>query len=227
MMKTYLIVVMGFMLTNIFCVSNDYSQQESPDVEIQTQELLNAEIRRDSIIEQEATHDIFIEAEKVTGCSAEILRGIAGAESHFTVTAVGDKGQSHGMFQLHSRWHDSRVEKYGDFDPFDPADAAIIAGYIIQENLRLFGGDLRKAIAAYRQGVTGVNQNGITSWYVDDVLFWQKDQKKVLAFFVFRGITELGRMENECIDFGTQIAYQPDDTTAVQISWRGSSSFSY
>jgi hypothetical protein len=176
---------MGFMLTNIFCVRNDYSQQESPDVEIQTRELLKVEIRKDFVIEQEVTPDIFIDAEKVTGCPAEILRGIAGTESHFTVTAVGDKGQSHGMFQLHSRWHDSRVEKYGEFDPFDPADAAIIAGYIIQENLSLFGGDLRKAIAAYRQGFTGVNQNGVIIQYVDAVLDWRMDLEKILNFTAF------------------------------------------
>jgi hypothetical protein len=220
---------MGVMLTNIFfgSTNNSVDSGKKPlNAEIQGSEL-NIEIQKDSVVEQELTSDIFIEAERITGCPAEVLRGIAGAESDFTITAVGDKGLSHGMFQLHSRWHESRVEKYGKFDPFNPADAAIIAGYIIQENLRLFNGDLRRAIAAYRQGVAGVNKNGIIDWYVDEVLSWRKDQKKVLAFFVFQGITESGRTENGHIDFESQIAYKPDDTTAMQISRRGSSGFPY
>jgi hypothetical protein len=110
------------------------------------------------------------------------------------------------MFQLHSRWHESRVEKYGEFDPFDPEDAAIIAGYIIQENLRFFKGDLRRAIAAYRQGITGVKQNGVVEWYVDEVLSWRSDREKVAAFFIFQGITEPGR-EDEHFNFGTQVAF--------------------
>jgi hypothetical protein len=224
MTKFCLILVTGVVLTNIFCSSINGSAQELSNTEIQDFELV-IETQSDSAIEQKSISDIFIEAERITGCPAEILRGIAGTESHFTVTAVGDKGQSHGMFQLHSRWHDSRVEKYGAFDPFDPAGAAIIAGYIVQENLRLFNGDLRKAIAAYRQGVTGVNQNGVVDWYVDEVLFWQKDQKKVFAFFVFQGITESGRTEHGHINFEPQIAYKPDNTATMQVSWRGSGGF--
>ena len=166
--------------------------------------------------------DIFMQAEMITGCSAEVLRGIAGAESDFTVKAIGDNGLSHGMFQLHSQWHSYRVEKYGEFDPFDPADAAIVAGYIIQENILAFKGDLRLAIAAYRQGVTGVIRKGATDWYVDRVLQWRNDPEKMLAFFLFMGITNLGE-EDEYFRVGTQVAYQSNDTFATKVSWRGCS----
>jgi hypothetical protein len=171
--------------------------------------------------------DIFVEAEKVTGCSAEILRGIAGVESDFIATAIGDGGLSHGMFQLHSLWHNYRIEKYGEFDPFNPADAAIIAGYIIQENMKSFEGDIRLAIAAYRQGVAGVMQNGATDWYIDAVLFWRKNPNKMLAFFIFQGITELGEIEDEHIGIGTQVAYQYNNTSTTEVPWWGCSSIPF
>lgn len=134
--------------------------------------------------------DPFEYAELTTGFSAEILRGIAAAESRFSVKAVGDGGMSLGMFQLHSRWHESRVKKWGEFDPVDPFESAVIAGWIMQENLREFNGDLRTAVAAYRQGVKGVKKNGVADWYVDEVLNWQNDPEKIVFFFNFRGITK-------------------------------------
>jgi 8-oxo-dGTP pyrophosphatase MutT (NUDIX family) len=129
--------------------------------------------------------DCFEYAESVTGFSAEILRGIAATESDFRTWAIGDEGASFGMFQLHSTWHSSRVEKWGKYDPVDPFESAVIAGWIMRENLDAFGGDLRLAIAAYKQGVTGVRNNGPIQWYVDSVLNWRNDSEKVLSFFSF------------------------------------------
>jgi hypothetical protein len=196
MKKIYLAFIILTMSSGVLFTQNN----------VQSQELLNS--------------DIFSEAEKVTGCPAEILRGIAGAESHFTITAVGDNGQSHGMFQLHNRWHDYRVAKYGVFDPFDPAEAAIIAGFVIQENLQSFDGNLRLAIAAYKQGVTGVRRNGVIDEYVNEVIFWRKDDKKMMAFFIFLGIIDLGVIEDGRNDFRTQFEYQFEDTLTPQISRR-------
>lgn len=230
MLRANLIFLMGLILINSICISKEYDV--SPLIEPQAdalQELPNADIWEDVVSNQNVNIDIFVEAEKITGCPAEILRGIAGVESNFIESAIGDEGLSHGMFQLHSEWYDSRVEKYGKFDPFDPGDAAIIAGYIIQENLRSFDGDLRLAIAAYRQGVAGVLQNGATDWYIDAVLFWRNNPKKVLAFFIFQGITESGRMEDGYIGIGTQIIYrsQADDTPASEVPGRRGSRFPY
>jgi hypothetical protein len=134
--------------------------------------------------------DCFDYAESATGFSAEILRGIAATESHFRENAVGDSGRSFGMFQLNSRWHESRVEKWGEFDPVDPFMSSVIAGWIMQENLNAFDGDLRMAIAAYRQGVSGVLKCGVDQWYVDSVLNWKNDSEKVLSFLIFLGITD-------------------------------------
>ena len=136
--------------------------------------------------------DLFERAEAVTGIPAEILRGIASAESDFRRTVIGDYGYSLGMFQLHSDWHESRAAKWGDFDPFNPYEAAIIAGRILAHNLAAFDGDWRKAIAAYRQGVTGVRQNGATCWYVDRVLNWRECYNRMMSFFVFSRTSATG-----------------------------------
>jgi hypothetical protein len=217
MTRAYWIFAMGILLLGVF--SNDGNDGEVVSV----QELPNVETWDDAPLQEECIHklDIFAEAERITGCPAEILRGIAGTESHFRTSAVGDNGQSCGMFQLHSRWHDSRVEKYGKFDPFDPADAAIMAGHIVQENLRSFDGDLYLAIAAYQQGVFSVRSRGVLSNYSDRVIFWREDSEKMLSFLTFQGITELGRMENELFSYRSQAAYKSGNSVAVSISrWR-------
>jgi hypothetical protein len=133
--------------------------------------------------------DCFEHAELVTGFSAEILRGIAATESHFRVDAVGDDGMSLGMFQLHSQWYESRVEKWGEFDPADPFESAVIAGRIMQENLIALNGDLRMAISAYKQGVRGTKENGVVDWYADAILNWRNNYEKTLSFFIFCRIT--------------------------------------
>jgi soluble lytic murein transglycosylase-like protein len=134
--------------------------------------------------------DCFEYAESVTGFSAEILRGIAATESRFKAKAVGDDGMSFGMFQLHSRWYESRAEKWGEFDLTDPFESAVIAGRIMQENLIALNGDLRMAIAAYRQGVSGVLKRGVTQWYVDDVLNWRGNSQKVVSYIQFSSASE-------------------------------------
>jgi soluble lytic murein transglycosylase-like protein len=204
MKRVFIIAATGIILAYVLGVSvcAGYSSRKLPDNEVPGNLPM-----KESGLPRNAPSDIFAEAERATGCPAEILRGIAGVESRFAVNAVGDSGWSHGMFQLHSFWYKYRVEKYGYFDPFDPAEAAIVAGYIVQENLRSFDGDLRRAVAAYKQGVAGVNRNGTIDWYVDAVLFWRKDTEKLLSFFKFMGITEIGETEYGDYGFGTQVAY--------------------
>jgi soluble lytic murein transglycosylase-like protein len=175
---------MGIVMAGTLCSGKD-SPQEEPA--LKNWPVLETEAHPAG--SQKSAADIFAEAERITGCSAEILRGIAGTESNFRVTAVGDNGWSLGMFQLHSRWHKSRVEKYGDFNPFDPSEAAVIAGYIMRENLQAFDGDLRKAIAAYRQGVTSIRRQGILGDYPDRVLCWREDKDKLLSYIAY-GITD-------------------------------------
>ncbi|VVB60752.1 Transglycosylase SLT domain protein [uncultured archaeon] len=112
--------------------------------------------------------DIYDNAELVTGCPAWILRGIAGTESGYNPAAVGDDGISVGMFQINERYHDERARKYGEYNPYNSEQAVLIAGYIMADNIRRLS-DILDAIAAYRQGVTGVRKHGRTEWYVNKV----------------------------------------------------------
>lgn len=107
-------------------------------------------------------------AELITGAPANILKAIAITESNENDDAVGDDGISRGRMQLNELYHDERVMKYGEYDPHNSLDSVIIAGFLFMDNLNHFG-DVDKAIAAYRQGVSGVKEHGVTEWYVKRV----------------------------------------------------------
>jgi hypothetical protein len=224
-MRALKIIMMYFSLTLIFItflgVGSSYDKSDSDLDEFKSP----VEIPEQTPFIESL--DCFEYAESITGFSAEILRGIAATESRFKARAVGDGGMSLGMFQLHSRWHESRVEKWGEFEPADPFESAVIAGRIMQENLVAFNGDLRKAIAAYRQGVSGVIKWGVGQWYVDGVLNWRNDPEKMLSFFAFCGITDNEVLQDEYKGAGTQDTYKFNDSFAVQVSWRGSGDFPY
>ena len=114
---------------------------------------------------------------------ALILSGIMLAESGGNPLAIGDDGISIGAYQINERFHAERAEKWGEYDPRDPAQARRIASEIVRSNyeellptLRIIDpsqwDDLRVtlAIASYRQGVAGVRENGPSMWYVNRVL---------------------------------------------------------
>jgi len=107
-------------------------------------------------------------AEALTGAPAGILHGIARAESDEDDAAVGDQGRSRGRFQINEDFRAERVRLYGEYDPHDPGQAAILAGRIYMANLARLGNEA-DAIAAHRQGVTGVRRNGASMWYVERV----------------------------------------------------------
>jgi hypothetical protein len=224
-MRTLKIVMMYFILASILMIGRriglSYDKADSdfdiiePSVEIPEQTPFIEPI------------DCFEYAESVTGFSAEVLRGIAATESRFKVKVVGDGGMSLGMFQLHSRWHEERVKKWGDFDPTDPYESAVIAARIMQENLRAFEGDLRKAVAAYNQGVSGVLRRGVIQQYVDEVLNWRNDSEKMLSFFLFCGITDTEVLQDGYKGSGAQNTYRFNDSLATQVSWRGSGCIPY
>jgi len=111
---------------------------------------------------------IYSLASIITGAPEEILRGIAIAESGEHDNAIGDGGESIGRFQLREIYHEARAAAWGEYDPRDSTEAAIIAGRILMDNFARLG-DMDLAIAAYRQGVGGVMRDGATGWYVERV----------------------------------------------------------
>jgi hypothetical protein len=107
-------------------------------------------------------------AEVLTGAPAGILHGIACAESDENDAAIGDQGRSRGRFQINEDFRAERVRLYGEYDPHDATEAAILAGRIYMANLARLGNEA-DAIAAHRQGVNGVKRNGAAMWYVERV----------------------------------------------------------
>ncbi len=111
---------------------------------------------------------IYEVAEIITGAPANILRAIAITESNENDDAVGDDGISRGRMQLNELYHDERVMKYGEYNPFNSLGSVVIAGFLFMDNLVRLG-DIDKAIAAHRQGVNGVRKYGASEWYVNRV----------------------------------------------------------
>jgi soluble lytic murein transglycosylase-like protein len=94
-----------------------------------------------------------------------ILWGIARAESAFQPKAISLDGRDRGMFQLRMDYDRSR----GVVDPYDPVEAVGHAVRILEANMDELG-SWRLAIAAYKQGVRGVRENGPDRRYIDRVL---------------------------------------------------------
>lgn len=116
-------------------------------------------------IEKKTIYEI---AEEQTGAPAWILEGIAMAESGGINLAIGDGGKSKGLMQLNESYRKERVQKYGEYDPFDPLESLIISGKLYIDNLKLLGSE-DLAIAAHRQGVSGVRKYGPSYWYIKKV----------------------------------------------------------
>lgn len=114
-------------------------------------------------------------ASMITGCPIEILYGIAFAESSGNQFASGDDGISKGRFQINEKYHAERAHLYGEYNAFDPFDSAVITGRLFMDNLRALG-KKEDAIAAHRQGPTGVKKNGRDQWYVDRVKGYKNNE---------------------------------------------------
>jgi len=110
-------------------------------------------------------------AEYATGAPAEILRGIAFAESSNGKKLDHPDPLDRGWFGLHESpaIHAERAAKWFEFDADNPVQAAMIAGHLLMDNLAQLG-DMRLAIAAYKQGVQGVRDDGVAEWYVERVM---------------------------------------------------------
>jgi len=113
---------------------------------------------------------IFSIAAELTGCPEYIIRGIAFAESSFNACAIGDNGVSLGMFQINELFRNERIRLYGDYNPWCPLQSAILTGLLFMDNLETLG-NVEDAIAAHRQGISGIKNNGRDQSYVNRVYF--------------------------------------------------------
>jgi len=125
-----------------------------------------------------------------SGAPCEILRGLAFAESSGGKNITHTDPMDRGWFGLHEDRHlrAERIWRWGEYNPDDPCQAAVIAGHIIMRNYKYFMG-VRKAcinqlhgeamreldspmdqsISAYNQGIVGYHRRGLNSAYVDMV----------------------------------------------------------
>lgn len=109
-------------------------------------------------------------AESRTGAPAWVLRGIAFAESSYRLDPQHLDPLDVGRFGLHEApaYREERTRLYGRYDARDPYDAAYIAGRLYVDALARLGSE-DAAIAAHRQGVRGVREDGVAAWYVERV----------------------------------------------------------
>lgn len=110
-------------------------------------------------------------ASMLTGCPVEVIKGICFAESSLGANVDHPDPNDVGWFGLHERpeFHAERARRYGEYNAENPLDSAIIAGLLYVANLAALGNQA-DAIAAHKQGRTGVKRDGRAQWYVDRVL---------------------------------------------------------
>jgi hypothetical protein len=112
-------------------------------------------------------YDVAVEG---TIVPAELLRAIARRESGEKDFEVGDNGLSIGRFQLYEVYHAERAAAWGEYDPRNPVQAGRVAALFLQDCIIAYSGDIVRGICAYRQGVKGVEEDGPTVWYYDQVM---------------------------------------------------------
>ena len=105
------------------------------------------------------------------GLDPALLRAVVSIESNFRAEAVSPKG-AQGLMQLMP----ATAASLGVRDAFDPADNVDAGSRHLASLLASYGGDLRKALAAYNAGAGAVARHGgippyrETRDYVDKVL---------------------------------------------------------
>jgi soluble lytic murein transglycosylase-like protein len=105
---------------------------------------------------------------KEEGIPSFILTGLIWVESKGDPLCVSSRrangGRDEGIAQLNSTYLSYFTWFYNKnvpIDPFNPASAIPIAARILKHN-KIHFENWPEAIAAYRQGITGVEKNGIT-----------------------------------------------------------------
>jgi hypothetical protein len=118
-------------------------------------------------IEKAENELVYSIASEKTGCPIWILRGIQFAESSYGGNLEHPDPWDTGPFGLHERpsFHAERAQKWGEYDPKNNLDAAIIAGRIIMENMAILGSE-DGALSSYRRGVAGTRARGLDRDYI-------------------------------------------------------------
>jgi len=89
------------------------------------------------------------------GLSARLLLGVARVESDFVPSRISGTGAM-GMMQLMP----ATADELGVLDPFDPAQSADGGARYLKRLLHAYGGNVRRALAAYNAGPGRVAVSG-------------------------------------------------------------------
>ena len=99
--------------------------------------------------------DLIAKYSAQNGLDPNVVRAVIRAESDGDPSVVSHKGAK-GLMQLMPE----ELKAYGVTDPFDPEQSIMGGTRQLAEKLKIFGGDLRLALAAYNAGTSRVKQYG-------------------------------------------------------------------
>lgn len=104
-----------------------------------------------------------------------IVRRLVAAESSWRESAVGDDGQSVGLWQINMAYYDDFKDRFNggrDFDPRDGAETAHVAIGLLA-SLYAYFDDWRLSVAAYRAGTSTITSGmwtARTAAYVNKIV---------------------------------------------------------
>jgi soluble lytic murein transglycosylase-like protein len=124
-----------------------------------------------AIDRMQAYDDLIVEHSRLNGARPSLVRAVVQVESGFNPRASSPKGAM-GLMQLMP----ATAASLGVRDAFDPADNVDGGSRHLASLLASYGGDLKKALAAYNAGAGAVARHGgvppyrETREYIDKVL---------------------------------------------------------
>ena len=105
----------------------------------------------------EDLQDIIIDISEKRGVDPALVLAVIEKESGYNPDAAGDGGKSQGLMQIWRSAHESRMEKLGAVNLYDPYDNVIVGIDILAEKLDKYE-DTEKALIAYNAGDAGAKK---------------------------------------------------------------------
>lgn len=105
----------------------------------------------------EDLQDVIIDISEERAVDPALVLAVIEKESGYDPAAAGDNGKSQGLMQIWRSAHESRMEKLGAVNLYDPHDNIIVGIDILAEKLDRYE-DTEKALIAYNAGDAGARK---------------------------------------------------------------------